>query len=356
MFRTLLFLYAESPVHAGADTSLGAVDLPIQREAGTGLPVIWGQSLKGALRSHFREVWNGTGDDDIKIEDVFGSSPPSPPDDTPAEDDDRTDNKTVGASGGGDRGTRAGDDGRRAARRKPGPVSPGSLAVGDAQMVAFPAPTARAMFAWVSGAVPLGRLRRKAELAGVGGAPAHCPNPAGATVFAADGGWAERTVVGPFVVTPQADDLTGRWARFLAEQALPTTTVPAYFADKLKRDLLVVPDQELAAVTRECADITPRVQLSESEKTVKFGPFYSEYLPCETLLAALLECQKADHLDRMRKALDEKVLRLGGNETIGKGLLWCRFVGTRAVGGRDGGAAAGRDRSAVALAGGGRRG
>ena len=54
--RALLFLYAETPVHAGADTGLGALDLPIQREVTTGLPIIKGESLKGALRERLRPV------------------------------------------------------------------------------------------------------------------------------------------------------------------------------------------------------------------------------------------------------------------------------------------------------------
>ena len=50
MTEFLLYLYAESPVHTGAAGSLDVLDLPVQREAATGYPVIWGQSLKGALR------------------------------------------------------------------------------------------------------------------------------------------------------------------------------------------------------------------------------------------------------------------------------------------------------------------
>jgi len=36
----LLYLYAETPVHAGSGTSLGIVDLPIQRERTTGYPIM----------------------------------------------------------------------------------------------------------------------------------------------------------------------------------------------------------------------------------------------------------------------------------------------------------------------------
>jgi CRISPR-associated protein Cmr4 len=46
----MLFLYTETPLHAGSGTSLGIVDLPIQRERTTGYPMIQASGLKGCLR------------------------------------------------------------------------------------------------------------------------------------------------------------------------------------------------------------------------------------------------------------------------------------------------------------------
>src|SRR5664279_6538646 len=100
MEQLLVFFYAESPVHAGADTSAGVIDLPIQREVATSYPVIWGQSVKGALREAAEDAgWDNVGD-------VFG----------PAVDD--------------------------------ATVSPaqGKITVGDAHLVAFPAATLQRTF------------------------------------------------------------------------------------------------------------------------------------------------------------------------------------------------------------------
>ncbi len=52
----ILGLYSITPVHAGSGAELSVIDLPIQRERHTGFPVIWGQSLKGVLRSYFRKL------------------------------------------------------------------------------------------------------------------------------------------------------------------------------------------------------------------------------------------------------------------------------------------------------------
>ncbi|NJK83760.1 MAG: type III-B CRISPR module RAMP protein Cmr4 [Saprospiraceae bacterium] len=60
-----LFIYTESPLHAGIGAGLGAVDLPIQREQTTRYPMIQGSGVKGALRSQ-----STAPDDDKKV--VFG--------------------------------------------------------------------------------------------------------------------------------------------------------------------------------------------------------------------------------------------------------------------------------------------
>jgi CRISPR type III-B/RAMP module RAMP protein Cmr4 len=52
----MLFLYCETPVHAGTGTSLSIVDLPIQRERITGLPIVQASSLKGVLRAEVERL------------------------------------------------------------------------------------------------------------------------------------------------------------------------------------------------------------------------------------------------------------------------------------------------------------
>jgi len=274
-------------VHAGGDTAVGAVDLPIQREAGTGLPVIWGQSLKGALRSHARAAW---GSDDQRIVQLFGDPPPSGPDSE---------------------------------------VRPGGLSVGDAYLAAFPVPTLRETFAWATSPLVLGRLRRRAGL--VDGAdlaaPPKIPEAAGDTCLVAGDGWVgERTVLGPYVLRGERDDATAAWARWLAATALPTGDDFTFFRTKLGRDLVVVGDAVLPALSRECAEVTPRVQLRDDSKTVRHGPFHTEYLPTETVLVALLETGTSAQLAELDRLLSGRVLRVGGDESIGKGLLWCRLA------------------------------
>jgi CRISPR-associated protein Cmr4 len=297
MDRALLFLYAETPVHAGADASLGALDLPIQREITTGFPIIKAESLKGALRERFRPPRQQSAERERWVK-IFGAEPPAP--------------------------------GNRVAE-----LRPGTLRVHEAQLVAFPAPTLTRTFAWVTSPLARARLDRKALLAGVSARPA---DGTGAAVgldgpdCLTTGKDQAQFVLGPYTVNASHDAATEKWASRLADIAFPSLEEMAFFRQKLATDLYVCSDELLGAISRDCAPIATRIQLGTGEegsaprKTVQHGPFQSEYLPAESVLAALLECDDAGHLSYVCENLNDSVLRLGGDETLGKGLLWCHIL------------------------------
>ena len=66
--KSLLFLYAISPIHMGSGTSIGVIDNPIQREIHTEHPILAGSGLKGALR----EAAKATGIKNDLIDKIFG--------------------------------------------------------------------------------------------------------------------------------------------------------------------------------------------------------------------------------------------------------------------------------------------
>ncbi|HKR49619.1 MAG TPA: type III-B CRISPR module RAMP protein Cmr4 [Pseudonocardiaceae bacterium] len=293
MERRLLTLLAETPVHAGGPESLAAVDLPIQREAATGLPVIWGQSLKGALR----QAWRDAGLDDEVA--AFGSRPPRRVDS--AEDD-------LAGAADGDVG---------------GALTKGAISVGDAQLLLFPAATLREVFAWVTTPLLLSRLGRKLRLLGA--------DPGAAfTVGLTDGyglgtpGWQGTQVIGPFFQNIRADAQAGTIGAALARLVCPDDPAFGFTRQKMSDDLLLVEDSTMTGLAQMGTDVVARVQLEEESKTVAHGPFYSEHLPAETVLATLL-AGADEHLDRLAELLDGRPIQLGGDETIGKGVLWCRL-------------------------------
>src|SRR5229473_7269463 len=53
---TMLYLYVETPLHAGVGSGLSSIDLPIQRERATQYPMIQGSGIKGKLRAAAEEL------------------------------------------------------------------------------------------------------------------------------------------------------------------------------------------------------------------------------------------------------------------------------------------------------------
>ncbi|MER7011667.1 type III-B CRISPR module RAMP protein Cmr4 [Saccharopolyspora sp. NPDC000359] len=291
MERRLLVLFAETPIHAGGSESTGVVDLPIQREASTGLPVVWGQSLKGALRDAARDAgWDPSGQEKL----VFGSRPPGTPgDDGQADDGDGT-----------------------------GELVKGHVSFGDAQLLLFPAPTLINTYAWATSPQLVSRLIRKAALTAPDtDLPTPPPNPGGGAFGTKDweGG---QQVIGPNVLRVERRGLVEQWAAALAKLSCPESAVFGYTQDKLSRDVLYVADGVLSELSSTGTDVVPRVQLDPDKKTAK-NLFYSEHLPAESVLTALL-AGTSKALDSLTELLDGKPLQLGGDETIGKGLFWCR--------------------------------
>lgn len=290
MTQYLLYLYAESPVHTGAADSLDVLDLPVQREAATGYPVIWGQSLKGALRQAAGDAGWGN-----RVTEVFGSA---------VED----------VSGDG--------------------TTPGTLAVGDAQLVAMPVPSLRHTFAWLTSEIALSRLARKYHVLQrqVPRLPA-VPSDAGA---AASADWTrdDKEILGPCLVPlgSSPDEKLANWAEQIAADVFAPGEAFLPFARKFRTDLVLAGSDIVPVLFRECTEQAVRVQLNES-KTVENGPFYSEYLPAETVMAAQLTLRGSGDTEDNRQALGvlvhEQLLQVGGDETLGKGLMWGRLVEAR---------------------------
>lgn len=292
MERRLLTLLAETPVHAGGSAADGALDLPIQREASTGLPVIWGQSLKGALRDAARgQSW--------QVE-VFGDPAPS-----------------AQAVGGSDAGQPAAPSDRGNELRK------GKVSFGDAQLLAFPAATLRNTFAWATCPLLLHRLQRKVNLLGISfGSALADLIPAGNSLGTQ--GWQGTQVIGPYVDEVDVKAEVATVGSMLGALACPSGEDFDYTRIKMSADLLVLPDEVLRELSKLGTDVVARVQLKEDAKTVANGPFYSEHLPAETVVVAVLAGETAAHLDHLSDLIEGKPIQLGGDETIGKGVLWCR--------------------------------
>jgi CRISPR-associated protein Cmr4 len=290
----ILFLYTETPLHAGSGTSLGIVDLPIQRERTTGYPMIQASGLKGCLR----DIASG---DPQKVEIVFG------PDTQRASD------------------------------------HAGALSVGDARILLFPVRSLMGVFAWITSQNVLARFKREALMAGL----SVDWNPIGPTddgsAFVADGSILKangKMVLEEFAFTAQTHNEVKAIADWLKQNALPAGSEYDYWQDTLEKRLVILPENAFRDFVQLSTEVIARVRIDDTKKTVERGALWTEeHLPSETLLYATLFASKprvqnppsdlqdaAAVLNFVKNAVDGKRLQLGGDATVGRGIVKARVV------------------------------
>ena len=294
----MLFLYVETPLHAGSGSSLGIVDLPIQRERTTGYPIIQASGLKGCLR----EV---AGNDGQKIKIVFGPN-------------------TQAAS-----------------------EHAGALSVGDARILLFPERSLMGVFAWVTSRDVLARFKRDAEMAKTSitwtptGPTTDDRALAASNVVVSD----NRVVLEEFAFAAEPSTKVQTIASWLAQNALPLGPEYDYWRQALPQRLVILPENAFRDFTQFSTEVISRIRLDDEKKTVARGALWSEeHLPSETLLYATLFASKprvkeADLPDDWKQARDKvgevlgfvkacvdgKRLQLGGDSTVGRGFVKVRM-------------------------------
>lgn len=317
----LLGLHAQTALHPGAGTALGAVDLPVQRERHTGWPTIAGSALKGVLRDACRErIFRRDDLESIEIVNV----------EHPIEGRSR----------------------RRADHTLPlatlfGPPTAdssefaGAVSVTDARLLAFPVRSLRGVFAWVSCPQALERLARDAALAGVA-LPSHRLAVGREQALVADGCPCkvnnDRLVLEEFEFTCQSQLVAPALLDWLVKNLLPDTPAYATTRERFKKQFVVLSDDDFSHFAQHATEVCARVGLNYETKTVKDGAlFYQEFLPAETLLYAVVlvnpsrsrqQAEAADLLKQLQGHLPP-VLQIGGDETTGKGFCGVRLGGDR---------------------------
>ena len=295
----IIFFYTETPLHAGSGTSLGIVDLPIQRERSTGYPMIQASGLKGCLRDAV-----GNGSSEVAI--VFG------PD---------TDRASEHA---------------------------GALSVGDGRILLFPVRSLMGVFAWVTSQNVLARFKREAEMAGL----FISWNPIGPTsndsAFLAPGSCLvadEKIVLEEFAFKAEKREEVKNIAGWLKEHALSEDDEYGYWRDSLEKRLVILPEDAFRDFVMLSTEVIARVRIDDSTKTVAQGALWTEeHLPSDTLLYATvfaskprvakapeeLEKEKLKNagaiLDFIRQNVNGKRLQLGGDTTVGRGIVKVRIT------------------------------
>lgn len=295
----VLFLYAETPVHAGSGRAAsGATDLPIQRERVTQYPLVQASGVKGALRADFRDR-NGLKDDDKIVKTIFGE---------------------------------AGADGSSYA---------GAVSVGDARLLLLAVRALKGVFACTTSAHALALLRRTVELTGK---PLDLPElPALSdenTALVGPGTellLGDKVVLEDFSFNAQKSEAVKKIAEWLADNALPQGEAFKYWRETLPKRLCVLPENAFRDFCLYGTEVQTHVRIDPDKKTVANRMLWTaEYLPADSLLFAPLfftdsraqnNGKSVEQIIGDFKYLDGSHLQLGGDETTGQGWVAARIYG-----------------------------
>nr|4RDP_A Chain A, CRISPR system Cmr subunit Cmr4 [Pyrococcus furiosus]4RDP_B Chain B, CRISPR system Cmr subunit Cmr4 [Pyrococcus furiosus] len=275
----LVGLYTLTPTHPGSGTELGVVDQPIQRERHTGFPVIWGQSLKGVLRSYLKLVEKV---DEEKINKIFG-----PPTEKAHE-------------------------------------QAGLISVGDAKILFFPVRSLKGVYAYVTSPLVLNRFKRDLELAGVKNFQTEIPELTDTAIASEEITVDNKVILEEFAILIQKDDKGILESVVKAiEQAFGNE-----MAEKIKGRIAIIPDDVFRDLVELSTEIVARIRINAETGTVETGGlWYEEYIPSDTLFYSLILVTpraKDNDMALIKEVLGKingKYLQIGGNETVGKGFV-----------------------------------
>lgn len=317
-------------MHAGSGNDLGVIDLPIQRERHTSFPKIEGSSLKGSLREAFETKF--TNDEERKkIHLAFGF-------------DDKTQNEGAGVK----------------AHFVNGKQFQGALGFTDARLLLFPVKSMKGVFAWITCERVLEQFKKDLELTDckyemenppVNTVPLHC----GLIVSG------EHLVLEEYSFKMTKDtDANGKTTKLASWLADLLFEKGSYWHSHLSKNLVVLTNDAYSDFVNLSTEVLTRTKINNERGTVQDGALFTEeYLPAESILYSLvlfsplfhnaiiiepfmgyIKDQGLDNLDERvaeeRAKRDEakevdavrtffskvpSVVQIGGNATLGKGLV-----------------------------------
>jgi len=255
-------MLAETPVHYGAGTSAGVVDLPVAREATTSYPVVFGTGVKGSLNERVRGI-SGVGEEARRW---FGAQDQA-----------------------------------------------GTVLVTDARLLLLPVRSLTGPYQWVTCPALLERWRRLLAMMGLSVEAIQLPplERGEALSSGSDGAplFLEELVFSPRPFPDQAQ---------LAAQLAPLI-LHAATRERLHGQLTIVSDPDMGYLCQHALTVTPHNVLNPETKT-SMNLWYEETLPPDTLMYMGIMSEDAETLERVHGILlDPPYLRLGANETVGQG-------------------------------------
>ena len=303
----LLTFYAESSLHMGAGTAVSYVDLPIQREKHTDFPIMQASGIKGVIREFAERQWK---DDKTKVEIIFGP--------------------------------------------EQGDKFASCIVFTDAKILLFPVRSVSGIFAWVASPFILKRFKRDLESAGIefkdNNEEINIPEPSGEEkneekiIVTTDSilkvQSTNQVMLEEFVFdvedgkSEEANKIANKIKEFLPEN-------PAFqdLINELPKRFCIVADNVFKDFVKLAVEIQTRIKINQAAGIVEEGALFTEELvPSESVFYSLVffndpynkinGLQNVDDVMNTTQNLFSNfpLLQLGGDETLGRGLLRVKFT------------------------------
>ena len=299
---SIIFIYTETPLHPGSGTSLGVVDLTIQREKITDFPLIQASGIKGAIREWFELYSN---EDQNKINIVFGPE-------------------------------------------MEGESHASAIGFTDARLLLFPVRSLKGIFAYTTCPTVLERLKRDLTIAGINTTTWSIPSISSEkdAIVNSESDILEGDNIVLEEFTFEKDKNVNNQnikdiSNWISNNAIPIDSGYNFWREKIKKSLVILPDNAFKDFVKFSTEVVARIKMKEDgSKVVKEGGlWYEENLPSETLLYSLVmatdplveenkrpnDLKNADAVLNFVKNNKLTRLQIGGNETIGRGIVSLRF-------------------------------
>lgn len=289
------WLHTLSPTHVGVGRGLGYIDLPIDREAITGWPIIRGSAFKGVLA----DLHNATEEGrkvNPELKAAFGTSSDQ-------------ENKSYA----------------------------GALIPSDAKIVCLPVRSYRGTFAWATSPMGLSVLHRTLKLAGVDVSmlkvPAGLENEVAHCVKGSALKEGENIFLEDLNFRSKDCPTAMAWAQKIGEWVFKDEA--STWLDIFIKRFVVLPDLAFDFLCQTGTEVHTRIRIDQHTKTVANGALWNEEsLPAESILAGVIHCEKtytsdpAITSDSLLKlfATEPTLLQMGGKASVGRGNVRCVFT------------------------------
>ncbi len=352
-----LFIHCITPLHAGSDSDLGIVDLPIQRERHTSFPKIEGSSLKGAVRSAVEfSVMNPPKEENsdaenrkksvlgnlVKVNKVFGFDGSPIGGYTVEELEEQFKHQEIvelesEENGKQEREEKENEEEKSKEEKKIISVPSlktkfsGAIALTDARLLLFPIKSMKGVFAWATCPKVLKKFSSDLELCKIK--------------------MKELPEISPKLkyCLPSSDEIVVNKKYVILEEYTFEKGNPApakKWAEKIQEftgiedlpnKLVILPDDDFRDFVNLSTEVITRTKINNETGTVQDGALFTEeYLPAESILYSVAMAHDEFAKDGMKAEGDggvmdffdkslPRTIQIGGSATLGKGLVNISF-------------------------------